>query len=364
MLRTLFSLALLAFAAPACSVSSARETSDPVVSNIDLSFMSKAVARGEHGRIQAVIVEQQGKILFEEYWRGSTAQSRIDARSVSKSITALAVGIAMDEGAIESLDLPVVDIIAGDARVMNDGQLKRSITLRDLLSMSSALDCNDWSSSSPGNEERMYSTDIWTRFAIDIPVDPAYARNEVGQGRFSYCTAGAFLLGRVVEAKTNFSFDSYVQRRLFDPLDIIGAEWTRSPIGEVQSGGQLKLSARDFQRIGRLVLDGGSVNGKHLISRKRLQTIIKPRVPAGGGLSYGYLWWFRNFTLPDEREISAALMMGNGGNMVVLFPETDTLVVILATNYNRRDMTEKSVALIRDYILPTLPEGGKAELFK
>lgn len=364
MLRTFFCLTLLGLAPSACSVTTELEAPGPAVADIDLSIMSKAVARGDHGRIEAVVVEQGGKILFEEYWGGSTVESRIDARSASKSITALAVGIAMDEGAIESLALPAVDIVAGPAVVKNDGPLKRTITIHDLLSMSSALQCNDWIASSPGNEERMYDTDKWTRFALNIPVDPEYARNETGQGRFSYCTAGIFLLGRVIEAKTGLRFDNYVQSRLFDPLGITGAEWTISPAGEVQSGGQLSLRARDFQRLGRLVLDGGRANSKQLISPKRLQSIIAPRINAAPGLSYGYLWWFENFTMPGGREISAALMKGNGGNMIVLFPETDTVITILATNYNRHDMTKKSVALVQDYILPALPTGGKAELFR
>lgn len=356
--------AVLCATVSACSLGPPMQGTDPVVSRPGFSSLSGAVSGGAHGRIRAVIVDQAGEILFERYWHGATPKSRIDARSAGKSITALALAIALDEGAVETLDLEALGIVAGRNAIANDGPSKRAITLRDLLTMSSALDCDDWDRSSPGNEERMYDTRNWTRFALGIPADPDYQRNEEGQGRFSYCTAGVFLLGRVLEKKTGVRFDNYVESRLFEPLGITGALWTRSPAGEVQSGGQLRLRARDFRRLGRLVLDGGIIDGRRLISRDSLKTLLRPRLAATPDKSYGYLWWFRNFSRPDKRQLSAAMMSGNGGNMIVLFPEIDTVITILATNYNRADSADNSHALIEDHILPALPAGTKADLFR
>ncbi len=364
-MRKFMPLALAMIGLTGCYGDGALPTAGPVVAEeIDLSAMTAAISRGDHDRIEAVIVEQGGEVLFEQYWRGRNAESRIDARSAGKSITALAVAAAIDEGAIDSVAIPAIDLIAGEVPLENDGPPKRAISIHDLLSMSSALECDDWYTKSPGNEERMYDTDNWTWFALGLPIDPNYRRNEQGQGRFSYCTAGVFLLGRAVEAATGIRFDHYVQSRLFDPLGISGAEWTTSPTGEIQSGGQLALRARDFWHIGRLVLDGGVHNQRQLISKEKLRTILTPRVSTRDGLSYGYLWWFKNFSLSDGTTRSAAMMRGNGGNMVALFPETDTVIVILATNYNKDDMAENSESLIRNHILPTLPEGTLARLYR
>ncbi|MDA8016131.1 MAG: beta-lactamase family protein [Thermoanaerobaculia bacterium] len=314
--------------------------------------MSDAIEDREYRRIEAVLVERSGDIVFERYFRRSSADSRIDARSAGKSITALAVGIAIDDGVIDGVSAPVFDYFDDRKPIVDDGTVKRSTTIEDLLTMSSALDCDDWQDS-PGNEERMYDTKDWTRFALDIPLDSDYERDQTGRGRYSYCTAGVFLLGRIVEQAVGTPFDLFVQQRLFDPLGIEDPKWTRAPNGEVQTGGQLSLRARDFAAIGRLVLNGGEYGGKRLISSGWLRQTLRPLRQATPADAYGYLWWLRGFRYGDQFR-GAAYMSGNGGNKVVLFPDLDTVVVILSTNYNRRNMHQQTTELIEKYILPAL----------
>ena len=320
--------------------------------------MSAAIEDRDYRRIEAVFVERAGEVVHESYYRRSDAESRIDARSVGKSITALAVGIAIDEGLIESVDVPAVDYFDDRVPIEGDGDVKRAITIEDLLTMSSALDCNDWQDS-PGNEERMYRTKDWTRFALDIPIDPDYARDTSGYGRYSYCTAGVFLLGRIVEKAAGIRFDTFVQERLFDPLGITEPEWTLSPAGEVQTGGQLSLRASDFAAVGRLILNGGAQDGEQLISKAWLRQVLASPRQATPTDAYGYLWWLRGFRVGDQ-VYGAAYMSGNGGNKVALFPELDTVVVILSTNYNRRNMHQQTTELLEKYILPTLTEPADA----
>ncbi|RSY89746.1 class C beta-lactamase-related serine hydrolase [Sphingomonas koreensis] len=322
---------------------------------IDLSAMSAEIEAGKYRKIEAIRVIRDGRTVFEGDYRGNTPESRIDARSSGKSITALAIGMAIDDGKLASVDLPVFEFFKDREPFAHDGPAKRAITIRDLLTMSSALDCDDWTDASPGNEERMYATRDWTRFALDIPIAGNYARGANGLGRYSYCTAGAFLLGRIVERVTGERFDVYVQRRLFDPLGITGAQWKTSPNGEVQSGGQLSLRARDFAAIGQLVLDGGMASGKQVVSRAWLREMLTVRAKATPFDGYGYLWWVRDYRTPDNsRPWPGFYMSGNGGNKAVLFPDLKAVVVILSTNYNQRDMHQLSTALIERHILPAL----------
>ena len=319
--------------------------------NSHFATMSDAIEARDYRKIEAVIVEQGGEIVFEQYYRRSDAQSRIDARSAGKSITALAVGIAVDQGLLDVEDR-VFSFFTDRAPIEHDGEIKQAITIEDFLTMSSALECSDWYRKSPGNEERMYRTRDWTRFALDIPIDENYMGPRGGR-RFSYCTAGAFLLGRVVERATGEPFDEFVQTHLFGPLGIEDPIWRKAPNGEVQSGGQLSLRARDFAALGRLVLDGGVRDGHTVVSREWLREIFTPRRSAGPDTGYGYLWWLRQFSAGDQG-FGAGYMSGNGGNKVALFPELDAVVVILSTNYNRRGMHEQTDELIERYILPGL----------
>ena len=318
--------------------------------------MSAEIRSGQLGRIEAVVVEQSGSVVHEAYFRESNAGSRIDVRSVGKSLTALAVGTAIDDGRLESVNVPVWNYLIGDEPVEHDGPAKREITVDDLLSMSSTLECNDWVSRSQGNEERMYRTDVWRDFALNLPVDPDYRELPNGYGRFSYCTAGVFLLGQVVEKATGQRFDSYVQTRLFDPLDIAGADWRRSSSGEIQSGGQLGIRPADLARIGRMVLNGGTFGDRRILSADWLRTMLTPKVGVTPDMDYGYLWWTRFFAAPDSSTTGGAFMSGNGGNIVVLLPDYDAVAVVAATSYNRDDAFDNAIAVVETYVIPELAE--------
>ncbi|WP_165853551.1 serine hydrolase domain-containing protein [Aurantiacibacter aquimixticola] len=316
--------------------------------------MSAEIRAGQLGRIEAVVVDQSGSVVYETYFRDSNAGSRIDVRSVGKSLTALAIGAAVEDGLLESVDVPVWDYLIGEEPVEHDGPAKREITVDDLLSMSSTLDCSDWVSRSPGNEERMYRTDVWRDFALNLPVDPDYRELPNGYGRFSYCTAGVFLLGQVVEKATGQRFDSYVQARLFDPLGIAGADWRRSPSGEIQSGGQLGVRPADLARVGRMVLNGGTFDGQRILSADWLRTMLTPKVGATADMDYGYLWWTRFFAAPNGTRTGGAFMSGNGGNIVVLLPDYDAVAVVAATSYNRDDAFDNAITVIETHVIPEL----------
>lgn len=337
------------------SASLRAEPTPALTGHLHLGAMTAAIDRGDYRRIEGVLVTRSGETLFEDYFGRSDAATQIDARSAGKSITALAVGMAIDDGKLAGVDAPAFAFFNDRKPFANDGLAKQDIRIGDLLTMSSALACDDWKPESAGNEERMYAKRDWTRFALDIPIDPAFARGPNHQGRYAYCTAGTFLLGRIVERATGERFDAYVQRRLFDPLGIHDAVWRHSPTGEVQTGGQLSLAVRDFAAIGRLVMQGGQWNGRQLVSKHWLQHMLTPRARATPVDAYGYLWWIRDFRIEGEsRPYPGFYMSGNGGNKVILLPDLKAVIVILATDYNGKRMHEQTVELVERHILPAL----------
>ena len=243
---------------------------------------------------------------------------------------ALAVGAAIADGALAGTDVAVWPYL-GTPR----GEPWDSITVSDLLGMSSALDCNDWERRSPGQEERMYRTRIWREFALGLPAR-SYERDARGEGPFSYCTAGVFLLGQVVEKATGQRFDAYVQQRLFDPLGIEGAKWRTSRSGEIQSGGQLTIDADALLKIGRLVLNRGQWNGEEILPENWLRKMLTPRHSMSAHVHYASLWWATPLRSPRGYE-GAMMMKGNGGNIVALVPSYDAVLVVQTRNYNRKD---------------------------
>jgi len=319
----------------------------------DIDRVAEVIKEGRLGEIRAVIVEQGGEVLYEQYFNGFDAQQRHDIRSAGKSITALALGRAIGDGLIPSVDeKPLAELGAPESY--------SGISVRDLLTMTSALECNDWDSESPGQEDRMYSKRAWTPHALNIPLEDDYSRGRDGFGRFSYCTAGIFLLGRYVSERSGDSFDTYVQAKLLDPLGISDVEWTRSPAGEVQAGGQIEMRPRDLVRIGRLVLDGGAYGGQQLVSEAWIEEMLTPYTRATDSDDFGYLWWLRAYRA-GEFATPGWYMLGNGGTTVVVFEALDAVVVVAAANFNQPGMHQFARDIIERGALPLLLDRGLGE---
>lgn len=303
---------------------------------LDLSAVEARIERGELRRIVSIAVEQHGKTVYSKRFDGEAPGTPVDIRSAGKSITALAVGAAIADGKLAGTNVKVWPLLGS-----NRGEPFASIAVRDLITMSSALDCNDSIRRSPGQEERMYRTRVWRDFALGLPAHEEYSRDATGFGPFSYCTAGVFLLGQVVEEATGERFDAYVQRRLFDPLEIDSAIWRKSPSGEIQSGGQLRMSDTDLARLGRMVLDKGTWQGQRLLPESWIEEMLHDWRAPGEYVRYGYLWWANLVKSPRGYEPSW-MMMGNGGNIVALFRDYDAVIVIQSENYNRDDAERNS----------------------
>lgn len=301
----------------------------PVITPPSLIQLESNIEAGKLGKIVSITVEQHGTIVYSRNFGKADADTLHDIRSAGKSLTALAVGIAIDEGKLKSVDQKVWPLLGAP---IDDPH--NNITIRDLLTMSSALDCDDGNKRSPGQEERMYRTKVWREFAMDLPLADSYARDDQGYGRWSYCTAGVFLLGQVVETATGERFDKFVQSRLFEPLEIKEVKWRTSKSGEIQSGGQLRMRAADLVKIGRMVLDGGTWEGTQIVSENWIKQMLYPHRKLSNFVHYGYLWWFAPINAPDGLQPSW-YMQGNGGNMIAGFRKYDAVVVVQAANYNK-----------------------------
>jgi CubicO group peptidase (beta-lactamase class C family) len=296
------------------------------------------IAAGKYGKIVAVSVEQHGKPVYAK--RFDSKSGPHDIRSTGKSITALAVGVAIADGKLIGVDAKVWPLLGA-----KPDDPRKDITVRDLLTMSSALDCDDGKKTSPGQEEKMYRTKSWRAFAMALPLAKDYKRDGNGFGRWSYCTAGVFLLGQVVEAATGERFDAFVQRRLLGPLDISDAEWRKSPSGEIQSGGQLRIGAESLAKLGRMVLDGGHWQGQQILPESWIKDMLQPHRQVGQYVHYGYLWWFWPYKTPSGPQ-GSWMMQGNGGNIVAIFRDYDAVIVVQAANYNKADADAQSVKII------------------
>ena len=305
-------------------------------------------------QITSVLVAENATLVSEQYFGNGARDYLNDARSTTKSLTAMAIGAALMDGHIDSVNTPIMSWFEEERPYRFESALKDAITVRDLLSMSSALDCNDDDYDTPGNEEYMYPARRWTYFVLDLPAKDDYQRDATGFGPFSYCTAGSFLLGQIIERATGEPVDQYIERRLLSPLEIANVHWDRSPSNEVMTGGGTELTSRALLALAELVRLRGRHEGEQLLGAAWIDEMLTAHVSANDVQDYGYQWWRQEFACGNDG-LGAWYMSGNGGNKVAIFDEIDLSVVVTAQRYGTRGMHQQSQSIIEDYVLKDHP---------
>jgi CubicO group peptidase (beta-lactamase class C family) len=320
-----------------------------------LSKMEQAIRSGEFKKIGSVLVARHGKLVYENYFDGTDADALRDTRSATKTITGMLIGIAIDQRLLAGAATPVLSVL-GRRPAKNLDPRKGKITIEDFLTMSSMLECNDWNEFSQGNEERMYLTEDWVQFALDLPIrsfpswEPKPQDSPYGRS-FSYCTAGPTTLGAVIEHVSHMTVPEFAKKNLFAPMGIEKAAWKYSPVGLALTGGGLGLTSRDLLKLAQLYANAGQWGGKRVMPESWVATSIAPHARIDEQTEYGYFWWLKSFKAGDK-SYRAYFMSGNGGNKVAVFPELDLVVALTSTNYSTKGMHEQTERLLTDYILP------------
>jgi len=349
-----FVLSIASAQAPAADMPQV-EPSAVGLSQDRLKAMESAIRDGEFKKITSVLVARQGKLAYEAYFDEQGPDALRNTRSATKSITDILIGIALDKGQLKSVDAPVYAFFP-EKRIQNPDKRKQQITVEDFLTMSSLLECDDWNNFSRGNEERMYLIEDWLQFTLDLPIrgfapwatrpqDSPYKRS------FSYCTAGVFTLGRVMERATKTPVPDFANQNLFGPLGITKFKWPMSPLGEAQTGGGLEMRSRDLLKLAQLYSNNGMWQGRRIVSEAWVKNSTSPHAQIDDETDYGYLWWIKSFGQEGNSK-RAYYMSGNGGNKVAVFPALDMVVVITSTNYNTKGMHEFTDKILADYIVP------------
>jgi len=315
-----------------------------------ISELKRKIAEGLYKDIKSVVVIKNGELLIEEYFNGASRSTLHDTRSVGKSFASTMLGVSIGEGHIRSESQTLKEFY--DLRQFaNYSPRKESVTLEHLLTMSSGFDGNDDFEESPGNEEKMYPTADWVRFALSVPMDEKTAVGE----QWRYFTAGVVVLGDVINKSVPGGLDKYSEAKLFRPLGITKYQWQYTPQKVPNTAGGLRMSALDFAKYGQLYKNEGRWNGKQIIPRAWVDKTFAKQVRRGPGADehYGYLFWY---TLPTAggKQHEAFLATGNGGNKIFVFRDQPLVVVITATAYGKWYMHRQATSMMERYILPAV----------
>jgi CubicO group peptidase (beta-lactamase class C family) len=267
-------------------------------------------------KLQSLVVARNGVIIKEQYFGTGGANTPSDVRSVTKSVTSLLIGIAIDKGFLQSVDQPIgqfikplVDTLSAD---------KAAITIRDLLTMSSGFTWNELDNVNEYNYW-FYSAPNQVQYLINraLVAKPGQV--------FDYNSAAVHLLSVILTRATNMKTKDFAQKYLFDSLGSIIGSWETDDQGYNNGAAGLSITPHDMIKIGQLILNGGSYNGKRIVSPEWIEQTIRFHITTNNaqtfGPGYGYCWW-----IGENIKGNYAFANGYGGQFIVVVPGLNLIV--------------------------------------
>lgn len=246
---------------------------------IDRTSLAEINAYAQTANSSALLVIHRGKLVWEQYWQGFTPTSTSNSMSMSKTIVALLIGIAIEEGQIKSELEPVANYIPewrGD---------RGKITLQDLLYMQSGLRNQDSQNNPTSDLVQMYASPDVDAVALKIPAEQA------PQEAFDYNNANTQILSEVLERATGERYADYLATRLWQPIQANDASvWLDRSGGNPKTFCCLFATPRDWAKVGQLFLDRGQVNGKQVVP---VAWLDKMQQPSDLINKYGYYIWLK-----------------------------------------------------------------------
>ena len=313
-----------------------------------IEALNKSIAQNSFKAITSIVVLKQGKLLLEEYFNHADRNTLHDTRSVGKSFTSALMGIAIKDGYIKNENQTLSEFY-DLKKFSNYAAEKNNVTLKDLLTMSSAFEGSDKNSDSPGNEENMYPTDDWVKFALDLPMDSLKANGK----QWDYFTAGVILLGDILNTSVPDGLEKYADKMLFKPLKIDKYQWQLTPQKVVNTAGGLQMTSLELAKVGQLYKNNGKWNGQQILPEKWVRKTLSRQIQITERAHeyYGYLFWNRSYTV-NGKVYEVFYCAGNGGSKVFIFKDLPLTIVITAKAFNRPYGHTQIDKMMEEYILP------------
>lgn len=312
--------------------------------------------------IRQIIAYKDNKLEIEKYNEGFSKEDTMNIMSVTKSITSLLIGIAIDKGYIKSVDDLVMDYYKEVYTPKRGEKTIFEITIKHLLTMTAPY---------KGKSEpwkKVCTSNDWSLAILDSLGGKKGITKE-----FRYHTLGTQILLGIIRQASGMNILEFANNLLFKPLGIEprknanctsaedqlaylmnkenhGKVWFMDPTDMPTAGWGLSLSAYEMAQIGLMVLNKGVYNNIRIISEKYLNEMTKSYVSLDykfGNQDYGYLWWLPHRT----DDVIAAI--GDGGNIIYINKKYNIVVAITGyfkpLVFDRVEYIEKNIveALIK-----------------
>ena len=302
--------------------------------------LEEAAQLADSRNASALLVIHDDRVAFEKHWRGHRPEDWTNSASMAKTITALLIGIALDEGKIGSLDEPAATWLPAWR-----GDDRRKITLRHLLQMHSGLRPMG-AYDDPTSDAAYLALGTDMRYVVDnVPaVEPPGKR-------FDYNNINFQALGFIIEKAVGRRHAEYLSEKLWKPLGAADAAlWLDREGGSTHASGFLFARVEDWAKVGLMFLHDGEWNGRRIVSRAYLREML---AVSPGESRYGLGIWLADnrFQAREQEELflteGTYYLDGHSKQRVYVLPARGLIVVRVGENGQRWDEAALSNAVVR-----------------
>ncbi len=318
-----------------------------------LDQLSSKISGGQFGQIHHISVANLNEVIYERNFNNYNSTNLHYCFSISKSMTGLAVEMALKEYNISENEKIVTflqDYVNSitDQRIL-DISIKNALDMRagiewDELSVPYNHSDNDWYKMSQTNDQ------------IEYVISKAVSHDS-GQV-FTYNGGLSIILSHIVQVLSGMTMENYLYDRLFKKLDISNWDWSTVPPGVTDGDGGLKLSAKDMIKIGMLGLNEGRWNNEQLLDANWFKKISESALPSSiNEYTYANQWWLYSSNTPEVQTIQGEeiyFAWGFGGQNLWIIPSLDLTVLVYSGNYSDPVNQAAPLSFFRTDILPAL----------
>lgn len=343
---------------------------------IDTQMILKAsekIHNDRYGEVHSMLIYKDNMLVFEEYYKGHRYQwdapdyhgelvnwdqnMAHEMMSVTKSFTSACIGIAIDQGFIESVHQSIFDYLPDHQHLKTDN--REYITIEHLVTMTMGLAWDEWSVAHGSAVNDIDGLWFDCEETITCVLDRPWWQ-EPGK-LFTYNGGGMAILTEILRNATGMNISEFSEKYLLDPLGITNFKWSQFPGGVWDGSGAFEVTPRDMLKFGVTYLDEGEWHGEEIISSAWAE---KSSIPFGNNIDinipgedsgkngYGYTWWTSELDNSGQ-ETNMFRAGGWGGQEIMVFPELDMVVVFTGGNYAEKTHLFE---VVERYILPAISE--------
>ena len=348
---------------------------------LNSALIAKAVDRindGRFGEIHSMLIFKDNRLVFEEYFPGHDYQwdgpnfhgawvnwdrdTEHNIASVGKSITSACVGIAIEEGFVESVEQPIFAYLPEYQHLKTGG--KDQITIEHLVTMTSGLEWVEWGPSYADPENNDLIALWWCEDPLACILENPLV-SEPGTD-FTYNSGNTILLGAIIRNATGKDIEAFAAEYLFKPMGIDPVAWDWMNDEVINSGGSQLMTPREMLKFGVTYLNDGLWDGQQIVPEQWVEASAKPFPGPGsswrnswwkpippddgtrGQRGYAYGWYTHQFSHSGEK-LPSYWATGFGGQKIIVFPEQETVVVFTSGNYA---MASSDAKILADFVIP------------